>query len=131
MLEVIPIELITTIINFVDYESYMKLFGMNKNFYKILTTNVVRYKEINSNKCKKHHIMFCSNTLEKIILTEDDSITDSALQNLPLIKYLILRVSKMKAVHFVSIENCIKRFIYRSDLEKNNSIIVFLLTKIL
>src|SRR5271155_4885783 len=90
MLEVIPTELITTIINFVNYESYMKLFGMNKFLYKILTTNAVRYKEINSNRCKKHHIMFCSNTLEKIILTEDDSITDNALLNLPLIKYLIL-----------------------------------------
>ena len=90
MLEAIPIELITTIINFIDYENYTKLFGVNKIFYKILTTNAVRYKEINSNRCKKYHIMFCSNTLEKIILTEDDSITDSALQNLPLIKYLIL-----------------------------------------
>src|SRR5271170_111320 len=90
MLEVIPTELISTIINFVDYESYMKLFGMNKFFYKMLTTNAVRYKEINSNRCKQHHIMFCLNTLEKIILTEDDSITDNTLRNLPLIKYLIL-----------------------------------------
>src|SRR5271154_2019258 len=90
MFEAIPIELMTTIINFIDYENYIKLFGMNKFFYEILITNKIHYKEINGTRCKKHHIMFCSSTLEKIILTEDDSIRDNILQNLPSIKYLIL-----------------------------------------
>src|SRR5271170_2741487 len=90
MFEAIPIELMTTIINFIDYENYTKLFCMDQFFHEILITNKIHYKEINGNRCKKHHIMFCSNTLEKIILTEDDSITDNTLRNLSSIKHLIL-----------------------------------------